>query len=61
MITLDEHMNSLEQEVAKLKALLGLSQPVKRDWESTVGMWKDDPLSGEVDRLGQKWTQSVAD
>ncbi|MDZ4288681.1 MAG: hypothetical protein U0984_12020 [Prosthecobacter sp.] len=58
MTTMEERMNSLEQEVAGLKAMLGLSKPVKKDWESTVGMFQNDPVFDEVMDLGRQWREA---
>jgi hypothetical protein len=37
------------------------SNPLEKDWKRTVGTWKDDELSREIDRLGQEWRMSGAD
>ena len=58
MTTIEERLNSLEQEVAELKALLDLAKPVKKDWESTVGAFQDDPLFVEAMKLGRKYRES---
>ena len=54
---IEQRLATLEQQVASILH----SQAPKKDWESTVGMWKDDELSREVDRLGQEWRQGVTD
>ena len=51
-------MTSLEQEIAELKALLGLAKPAKKDWESTVGMFANDPTFDEAMELGRQWREA---
>jgi hypothetical protein len=58
MNTMEERMNSLEKEVAELKATLGLRKPVSKDWESTVGAFDNDPTYNEVMDLGRQWREA---
>jgi hypothetical protein len=58
MTTMEERMNSLEHEVAGLKALLGLTKPLPKDWESTVGMFDKDPTFDEVMEAGRQWREA---
>jgi hypothetical protein len=58
MITMEERVKSLEQEVAGMKAILGRSSSVKNDWESTVGAFESDPLFKEAMRLGRDYRES---
>jgi hypothetical protein len=58
MITMEERVKSLEQEVAGMKAILGRTAPVKNDWESTVGTFESDPLFKEALRLGREYRES---
>ena len=58
MMTVEERVKSLEQEVAGMKALLGRSASVKNDWESTVGAFESDPLFKEALRLGREYRES---
>lgn len=44
----------------QLAALIG-SQPVEKNWEASVGMWKDDALAREMDSLGTQWRKSVSE
>ncbi len=55
---MEERINSMEQEIAELKALLGLTKPVKKDWQSTVGMFANDPTFGEAMELGRQWREA---
>ncbi len=61
---LDPQQSMIEQRLASLEAqvagILGSPSPAK-NWESTLGMWKDDEFSREADRLGEEWRQSVTD
>lgn len=54
---IEKRVSDLERQVAQV---LGAKAPAK-DWESTVGMWKDDELSREVDRLGAEWRKNATD
>jgi len=58
MSTMEQRVNSLEREVAELKATLGLRAPANKDWESTVGMFQDDPLFLEAMKLGREYRES---
>jgi hypothetical protein len=58
MTTLEERLNTLEQEVAGLKAMLAAPQRDKGDWQSTVGMFENDPLFQEAMRLGREYRTS---
>lgn len=58
MTTMEERVNVLEQEVAGLKATLGLSKPAEKDWESTVGMFQNDSLFEEAMKLGREYRES---
>ena len=58
MITMEERVKSLEQEVAGMKAILGRTASVKSDWESTVGTFESDPLFKEALRLGREYRES---
>jgi hypothetical protein len=61
---LDPQQSTIEQRLASLEAqvasIVGSPSPVK-EWESTIGMWKDDEFSREADRLGEEWRKSVTD
>jgi hypothetical protein len=58
MMTMEERVQSLEQEVAGLKAKLNLPKPTTKDWESTVGMFENDSLFSEALRLGREYRES---
>lgn len=60
MMTVEERVQSLEQEVAGMKAILGKTAPVKNDWESTVGAFESDPLFKQALRLGREYRESQA-
>lgn len=55
--TVEQRLARLEQQMADI---LHRDAP-KKNWESTVGMWKDDEISREADRLGEEWRRSVTD
>jgi len=53
----EHRIATLEQQVAAI-----LRSPASTgDWASTVGTWKDDSLSREMDQLGEEWRQSATD
>jgi hypothetical protein len=60
MMTVEERVKSLEQEVAGMKAILGRTAPVRNDWESTVGAFESDPLFKEAMSLGREYRESQA-
>ena len=47
-------VQTLEQQMAALLSVTG-SQPRKKDWRRTVGMFADDPGFDDVIRLGREW------
>lgn len=54
---IQQRLDALERQMAGI-----LHAPVpSKDWRSTIGMWKDDDLAREADRLGREWRQSVTD
>ena len=58
MITMEDRVKSLEQEVAGMKALLERSVTSKMDWENTVGMFENDPLFREAIQLGREYRET---
>jgi hypothetical protein len=53
----EKRLAALEEQMA---GLLG-EGAARKDWKSAVGMWKDDEMSREIDRLGREWRESVTD
>ena len=57
--TLAKRVEALEKEVAELKGLLRKvptgSQSPAQDWQSTFGLFKDDPTYDEAVRLGRAY------
>ena len=51
--TLEERVKTLEETVAGLVALASASKQ-ERDWQSTVGMFEDDPVVAEIQEEGRK-------
>lgn len=51
--TLEDRVSTLEEQVAKLMESI-LSPPREKDWRSTIGMFKDDPVMQEIQQEGQK-------
>ena len=51
---LASRVRTIEQQMEKLLVASG-SQPRKKDWRRTVGMFADDPGFEEVIRLGREW------
>ena len=58
MITMEERVKSLEQEVAGMKAILGRTASVENDWESTVGAFESDPLFKKALSFGREYRES---
>lgn len=50
--TLEERVSALEKQIAQLAEKI-LSPPVEKDWRSTIGMFRDDPLMKKIDEEGQ--------
>lgn len=55
-LSLEERVAVLEQTVARLKETLlpGQQLPPEKDWKSTIGMFKDDPIMDEIIEEGRK-------
>ena len=51
--TLEERVTALEKQVAQLMEET-LSPPPEKDWRSTVGMFRDDPVMKEVQEEAHK-------
>lgn len=51
--TLEERVTALEKQVAELMGRI-LAPPPEKDWRSTIGMFRDDPVMKEIDEEGRK-------
>jgi hypothetical protein len=51
--TLEDRLATLEQTVKGLVEAAGTSKK-DRDWRSTIGMFKGDPVIGEIQEEGRK-------
>jgi hypothetical protein len=59
MITLEERVSKLEDEIKQLKqAEPGKEQEVPRGWKRVVGIFADTPEFDEVVRYGREWRES---
>lgn len=55
--TLEERVKVLEQEVARLKN--GSAETAKMPWwEEISGVFENDPLFDEAERIGREWRES---
>jgi hypothetical protein len=52
--TLEERVAALEQAVAQLVVARSSSEGGEPGWQSTVGMFADDPVMREIQDEGQK-------
>nr|ACO70929.1 hypothetical protein [uncultured Verrucomicrobiota bacterium] len=55
--TAEQRIDALEREVAELRATVLRLTPVKKDWQSTVGMFADDETFDEAVRLGREYRE----
>lgn len=55
--TLEDRMTMVEQEIERLKQQLQAVQPQETEprWKQIIGVFKDDPLFDEAERLGREW------
>jgi hypothetical protein len=60
MISIEDRVKSLEEEVAGMKAILQKPVPREDRWESTVGTFEGDPLFLEALRLGREYREGKA-
>ncbi len=58
MITMEDRVKSLEQEVSGKKAFLERTATKKMDWENTVRMFENDPLFREAIQLGREYRET---
>jgi hypothetical protein len=58
--TLEKRVDELERKVTELAIAVG-GKPPQKDWLSTVGMWTDDDISREAERLGREYRDSLRD
>ena len=57
--TLEERLMAVEAELARLKALLPPDTEASNPWwEQISGVFKDDPLFDEAERLGRAWREA---
>ena len=60
MLSLEERVALLEEEVARLKALSKSPDVVEpRWWEKIAGTFADDPAYDEAMRLGREYRESL--
>ena len=53
--TLEQRVETLEQQFSELRAKLLNSRRSQRDWRNTVGTLEDDPMTQEAERLGREY------
>ncbi len=58
--TLESRVAVVEQELARLKQQLqaGKVQDAAPRWKGIIGVFKDDPLFDEAERLGREWREA---
>ena len=58
--TLEDRVTIIEQELERLKQQLQAAklQDTEPRWKQIVGVFKDDPLFDEAERLGREWRES---
>ncbi|MGV3663380.1 MAG: hypothetical protein ACO1TE_24630 [Prosthecobacter sp.] len=59
--TLETRVAHLEQTLTHLTAKVLQLTPIKKDWQSTLGMLPDDELSREAERLGREYRAGKGD
>ena len=59
-ITLEDRVTIVELELERLKQLLQANkrQDTEPRWKQIIGVFKDDPLFDEAERLGREWRES---
>ena len=53
---LEQRVATLEREMQELKAIVAKGNGEK-DWQSTIGMFADDPEFEEIVRLGREYRE----
>ncbi len=58
--TLENRLNAMEAELAQLKQQMQTIKPQETEprWKQIIGVFKDDPLFDEAERLGREWRES---
>lgn len=58
--TLEDRVTILEQELALLKQQLQTDKPQATEprWKQIIGVFKNDPLFDEAERLGREWREA---
>lgn len=58
--TLEHRLTTVEQELAQLKQQLEAdkTRDTKPRWKQIIGVFKDDPLFDEAERLGREWREA---
>ena len=59
-ISVEERLVAVEQELQRLKNLLCKEEVkiVEPQWKHIIGVFKDDPMFDEAERLGREWRDS---
>lgn len=58
-LSIEERLSALEKKVAELTAEPASDLIYRDGWESTVGMFADDPGYDEMVRLGAEYRESL--
>ena len=58
--TLEQRLSAMELEIDQLKRQVqtGKLQDPEPRWKGIIGVFKDDPLFDEAERLGRIWRES---
>ncbi len=58
--TLEQRLVVMEQEIALLKQQIHPDRPQETEprWKGIIGVFKDDPLFDEAERLGREWREA---
>ncbi len=59
-ISVEERLSAVEQELERLKILFQVDKPqsIEPQWKQIIGVFKDDPMFDEAERLGREWRDS---
>jgi hypothetical protein len=56
-LTVENRLESLEQSFEEFRAAVLRLTPLKNDWRSTVGMFKDDETLDQCVKLGREYRE----
>ena len=56
--SVEQRLEALEKEVAKLRGQLAELKPREKDWTRSIGIFANDPVFESAMKLGREWREA---